>query len=438
MHVNRKMPKIESVSAVEVLDSRGNPTVSVTLALTDGSFGCATAPSGASTGKHEAYEKRDGDMERYGGKGVTHAVNSVNYAIAEVLRKTEKSGQAEIDGVLCELDATENKSRLGANATLAVSIAYCRASAQYYGLPLYVYLGGILSRHCGLPVPMMNVLNGGAHAKNNIDIQEFMIVPVGIEDHAERMRACSEIYHKLGKLLSSRGFATSVGDEGGYAPMLERDEDAIELILEATAASGYGENVKLALDAASSEWCVGDNYVLPKRGREHDTDGLISYWQTLCRKYPIMSIEDGLGEDDIDGWRRMTTAMKNKIMLVGDDLFVTNSTRVANGIRNGYGNALLIKPNQAGTVTETIEASLLARRGGYDLITSHRSGDTDDSFIADLAVALGAGFIKAGAPCRGERVSKYNRLSVIHSELAKISSSQKREKNGCTEDGCAI
>lgn len=446
MYVKRSLPKIDSVSAVEILDSRGNPTVSVTLALSDGSVGVATAPSGASTGKHEAHEKRDGEKSRYGGKGVLQAVNSVNYAIAEVLTKTEKRGQIEIDRALCELDATENKTRLGANATLPVSMAYARACAEHYGLPLYLYLGGVVGGHADLPMPMMNVLNGGAHSKNNVDIQEFMIVPMGIEKHAERVRACAEIYHALGQILSSRGYATSVGDEGGYAPMLERDEEAIELILEAIAEAGYYDFVKLALDAAASEWSVGDNYRLPKRGREYDTDGLISYWQSLCRQYPIISIEDGLGEDDIDGWHRMTTSLGGRIMLVGDDLFVTNSSRVEDGIRRGYANALLIKPNQAGTVTETLSASLMARAAGYSLVVSHRSGESGDAFISDLAVALGAGFIKAGAPCRGERVAKYNRLTKIayemgealHDVSGKVAALKGGAESRCTPDGCFL
>ncbi len=430
MYINRKLPKIESVRAVEVLDSRGNPTVFAEIALSDGSYGCATAPSGASTGKYEAHEKRDGERERYGGKGVTHAVNAVNYAIAEVLTKTEKRGQRGIDAIICELDGTENKSRIGANAMLPVSMAYARACAAHYSLPLYRYLGGITCEHNKMPTPMMNVLNGGAHSKNNIDIQEFMIVPVGIESYRDQVRACAEIYAELGRSLSSRGYATSVGDEGGYAPMLDRDEEAIELILDAAAAAGYKNSVKLALDAAASEWwdarCC---YRLPKRSVEYDTEGLVTYWQELCGKYPVMSLEDGLGEEDADGWRKLTTTLGDELMLVGDDLFVTNKDRVMEGVKGGMANALLIKPNQAGTVTETLDAALAARNGEYALIVSHRSGDTADDFISDMGVAVGAEFIKAGAPCRGERAAKYNRLFRIADGI---------DPKGCSADGCYL
>ncbi len=430
MYINRKMPKIERVRGVEVLDSRGNPTVFAEIALSDGSYGCATAPSGASTGKFEAHEKRDGDRGRYGGKGVTHAVNAINYAIAEVLTKTEKQGQTEIDGALCELDGTENKTRLGANATLPVSMAYARACAAHCSLPLFRYLGGIAGGHSGMPTPMMNVLNGGAHAKNNVDVQEFMIVPFGVEGYREQVRACAEIYRALGSSLSARGYATSVGDEGGYAPMLAKDEEAIELILDAVAAAGYKGAVNLALDAAASEWWRDGAYRMPKRGEEYGTEELIAYWRELCGKYPIMSLEDGLGEEDSEGWQRLTAELGRRIMLVGDDLFVTNMSRVEMGVKAGMANALLVKPNQAGTVTEALKAITAAKAGGYELIVSHRSGDTDDSFISDLGVAVGAGFIKAGAPCRGERVAKYNRLLRIADAVSPT--------GGCSSDGCYL
>ncbi len=426
-----KIPSISAVSALEVLDSRGNPTVRVSLTLADGSEGDATAPSGASTGKYEAHERRD-RQSRYRGRGVADAVGEVNGTIADVITASEIGGQGELDRLLCELDGTETKENLGANAILPVSIAYARACARHYGLPLYRYLGGVIGEASSLPCPMMNVLNGGAHSKNNIDIQEFMLVPTEIGDYGERVRACAEIYAELGAILASRGHVTSVGDEGGYAPMLETDEEALDLISAAIAEAGYGGKVKLAIDAAASEWQGKGRYVLPKRGGEYDTDGLISYWSALCEKYPIISIEDGLGEDDFVGWERMTSALGKDRMLVGDDLFVTNKARVEDGVKHGRANALLIKPNQAGTVTETVEAALAARKAGYELIASHRSGETCDTFISDLAVALGAGYIKAGAPCRGERVAKYNRLF-------EIASCRNDYSNGnCTSDACRI
>lgn len=429
---NIKLPAIAAVSALEVLDSRGNPTVKVALALDDGSCGEATAPSGASTGKHEAHEKRDGDV-RYRGRGVSGAVAAVNGTISEVICGAGIKGQRELDRMLCELDGSENKENLGANAILPVSLAYARACAAHYRLPLYRYLGGILGEYVPMPCPMMNVLNGGAHSKNNVDIQEFMIVPVGIADHSERVRACAEIFAELGAILSSKGHLTSVGDEGGYAPMLEHDEEAFDLLFAAITEAGYGDSVRLAVDAAASEWWEGDGrYRLPKRGKEYGTEELISYWKALCRKYPIMSVEDGLGEDDADGWVRLTSELGGEIMLVGDDLFVTNKFRVSDGIAHRRGNSLLIKPNQAGTVTETAEAALTARAAGYELVASHRSGESCDSFISDLAVALGAGYIKAGAPCRGERVAKYNRLSEIGAERGEY-----RDGN-CISGACRI
>ncbi len=418
----KTLPNVTDVRAVEVLDSRGNPTVKVKVTLSDGVCGVASAPSGASTGKYEAHEKRDIDAERYGGRGVLSAVGAVNTAIAEYIIGKRIKSQAEFDKMLVTLDGTENKSRLGANAILPVSMAYARACAAHFGMELYEYLGGILGRCSKMPCPMMNVLNGGAHSKNNIDIQEFMIVPVGISDYGEKIRACAEIYHTLGRLLSSRGHITSVGDEGGFAPMLGRDEEAIEYILEAAERAGYGGTVKVALDAAASEWHGADSdgevlYRLPKRGIEYDTESLVSYFTELSEKYPIISIEDGVGEEDRDGWKKLTDALGDKVMLVGDDVFVTNKSRVLDGIRGGYANALLVKPNQAGTVTETVEALLTAKNAGYRVIVSHRSGETDDTFISDLGVAVGADYIKAGAPARGERTAKYNRLTEICSGI---------------------
>lgn len=416
------MVKIDRINAFEVLDSRGNPTVRVILTLSDGSKGYATAPSGASTGKYEAHEKRDGDPKRYGGKGVLSAVESVTSTIAEVLRKENIRDQRQLDELLNSLDGSENKSHLGANAMLAVSMAFARASADHYGMELYEYLGGMLGTCRELPCPMMNILNGGAHSKNNIDIQEFMIVPCNIRGHENRIRASAEIYHTLGRILSSRGHITSVGDEGGYAPFLDHDENAIEVILEAVNEAGYGGKVKLALDAAASEWTSGESgvYHLPKRNIELSTASLTEYWSDMCRKYPIISIEDGLGEEDINGWIEFTEILGNKIMLVGDDLFVTNASRVKNGISRKYANSLLIKPNQSGTVSETIDAALTAKSAGFKLIVSHRSGESSDSFIADLGVALGADFIKSGAPCRSERTEKYNRLTEISHECSNI------------------
>ena len=413
--MNKMLCKIAEVKAIEVLDSRGNPTVRAKVMLSDGKSGEATVPSGASTGKYEAYEKRDGDDVRYGGKGVLGAVDAVNSTIAKRIVGTELTSQYKLDSILFELDGTENKSNLGANAILAVSVAYARACAQHYGLQLCEYLGGVLGKRNKMPCPMMNVLNGGAHSKNNIDVQEFMIVPVGIDGYKERIRASAEVYKALGKRLSAIGHITSVGDEGGYAPFLERDEDAIEIILDAIDIAGYPGEIKIALDAAASEWTDGKSgiYSLPKRKKEYSSEGLITHWKELLNKYPIISLEDGLGEEDVDGWVKLTQEIGDRIMLVGDDLFVTNKKRVSEGVKRQFANSLLIKPNQAGTVTETLEASLTAKNAGYRLIVSHRSGDTCDAFISDLGVALGADFIKAGAPCRAERTEKYNRLLEI-------------------------
>lgn len=406
------MVRIQKVFGTEILDSRGNPTVSATVQLTDGTMGTAASPSGASTGKFEAIELRDGDQRRYGGKGVLKAVRSVSEIISPALEKVPSLTVREIDHVLCKLDGTPNKAHLGANATLAVSMAAARAIAAHYRMPLYRFLGGAVAYQ--LPRPMMNILNGGAHAGNNIDIQEFMIVPTGAPNFREGLRWCAEITHTLGQQLKARGLSTGVGDEGGFAPDLESDEAAIEAVLEAVEKAGYGGKVQLALDAAGSEWAQENGrYRLPKRGKELDTEDMIEYWENLVQKYPILSIEDPLGEEDWQGWAEMTRRLGDKVQLVGDDLFVTNSERLRQGMDEGAGNAILIKPNQIGTLTETLDCIELAKRGGYKTIISHRSGETEDTFIADLAVAVNAGQIKTGAPCRTERVAKYNRLLRI-------------------------
>lgn len=406
------MVRIQKVFGCEILDSRGNPTVSATVQLTDGTMGTAAAPSGASTGKFEAIELRDGDQRRYGGKGVLKAVRSVSEIISPALEKVPSLTVREIDHVLCKLDGTPNKAHLGANATLAVSMAAARAIAAHYRMPLYRFLGGAVAYQ--LPRPMMNILNGGAHAGNNIDIQEFMIVPTGAPNFREGLRWCAEITHTLGQQLKARGLSTGVGDEGGFAPDLESDEAAIEAVLEAVEKAGYGGKVQLTLDAAGSEWAQENGrYRLPKRGKELDTEDMIEYWENLVQKYPILSIEDPLGEEDWQGWAEMTRRLGDKVQLVGDDLFVTNSERLRQGMDEGAGNAILIKPNQIGTLTETLDCIELAKRGGYKTIISHRSGETEDTFIADLAVAVNAGQIKTGAPCRTERVAKYNRLLRI-------------------------
>lgn len=405
------MVKIQKVYGCEILDSRGNPTVSATVQLSDGSMGTAAAPSGASTGKFEAVELRDGDQRRYGGKGVLKAVRNVSEVISPALEKVPSLTVREIDQVLCKLDGTPNKAHLGANATLAVSMAAARAIAAHYRMPLFRFLGGANAHQ--LPRPMMNILNGGAHAGNNIDIQEFMIIPVGAESFREGLRWCAEITHTLGSQLKARGLSTGVGDEGGFAPNLESDEAAIEAVLEAIDKAGYSGKVKLALDAAGSEWVQGNRYRLPKRGKEFSTEDMIEYWEGLVQKYPILSIEDPLGEEDWQGWAELTRRLGDKVQLVGDDLFVTNVERLQQGMDEGAGNAILIKPNQIGTLTETMDCIELAKRGGYRTVISHRSGETEDTFIADLAVATNAGQIKTGAPCRTERVAKYNRLLRI-------------------------
>lgn len=409
---------IEQIFAREILDSRGNPTLEAEVVLTCGARGVAAVPSGASTGVFEAVELRDGDHDRYGGKGVTKAVEHVNTLIKKEIKGLCAANQWEIDDVMLALDGTKNKSRLGANAMLAVSLAAAKAAAASQEIPLYRYLGG-----CNgvlLPVPMMNILNGGAHASNNVDIQEFMIMPVGADSFAEALRWCAEVFHTLKKVLQSRSLSTGVGDEGGFAPDLPDDEAALELLLEAIEGAGYqpGSQFMLAVDAAASEWYVGnDVYKLPKKGREMSGDGLISYWEKLSRQYPLISLEDGIAEDDWDTWGALTDRVGGRLQLVGDDLFVTNTQRLGKGIAAGVANSILIKPNQIGTLSETLSAVRMAQKGGYTAVISHRSGETEDSTIADIAVALNAGQIKTGAPSRSERVAKYNRLLRIEQEL---------------------
>ncbi len=408
--------RILSVQGFELMDSRSNPTVGARVILEDGSCGFAISPSGASTGAYEAHEMRDGDSARYGGKGVLKAVSAINEIIAPALKGIAADEQRLIDKTMTELDGTENKSRLGANAVLAVSLAAAKAAAAHYGLPLYRYIGGINSKV--MPRPMMNILNGGAHAANNIDIQEFMIIPFNICCFSEGLRRCSEIYHALGSILKSHGKATGVGDEGGFAPDLESDEAAIELIIEAIEKAGYTtENTKIALDVASSEWYSGGEYLLPKRNIKMTAGSLIDYYEGLAAKYPIISIEDGAAEEDWNGWKKLTDRLGKRMQLVGDDLFVTNVRRFKKGIAEGAGNSILVKLNQIGTLSETLDVVELARENGYTAVISHRSGETEDTTIADLAVALNAGQIKTGAPCRTDRVAKYNRLLIIENEL---------------------
>ncbi len=412
-------PQILRCSAREILDSRGNPTVEASVFLADGTVGMASVPSGASTGIYEAHEKRDKNPARYGGKGVEDAVCSVCRKISPALSGINATEQAEIDRVLLQLDGTPDKSHLGANAMLAVSLANARAAANWYHLPLYRYLGGIEAHK--LPIPMMNILNGGAHASNNVEIQEFMAVPVGFNCFSDALRAGSEVYHALGALLREKGLSVSVGDEGGFAPTLASDEAAIELITEAIVAAGYTtEQIRIALDAAASEWyneATGE-YIQPKTGKKYTSETLVDYWVAICNKFPIiMSIEDALDQRDNGGWRSVTEKLGSRIMLVGDDLYVTNSKRLQAGIEGGLGNSILIKPNQVGTLSETLDTVHVAKNAGYRFILSHRSGDTEDTTIADIAVALGADFIKTGAPCRSERVAKYNRLLRIEASL---------------------
>ncbi len=409
--------RIKNVIGREILDSRGNPTVEAEVTLENGSVGRGAAPSGASTGSFEALELRDGDASRYGGKGVSKAVNNINTTIAAAIKGLDASDTGAIDRKLLETDGTKEKSALGANAILAVSLASARAAANALGLPLYRFIGGANANT--LPVPMMNILNGGAHAANNIDIQEFMIMPVGAPSFKEALRWCAEVFHGLASILKKRGLSTAVGDEGGYAPNLETDEEAIELILEAVTKSGHkpGEDFVIAIDAASSEWKTEDGYLLPKHQKHYTSDELIAFWKSLVEKYPIRSIEDPLGEEDWQGWEKITRELGGKVQLVGDDLFVTNTERLQKGINLHCGNSILIKLNQIGSLTETLEAIKMAHKAGFTAIVSHRSGETEDTTIADLAVALNAGQIKTGAPSRSERVAKYNQLLRIEENL---------------------
>lgn len=407
----KQIIEIVDVLGREILDSRGNPTVEVEVYLEDGTVGRAAVPSGASTGIYEACELRDGDKSRYLGKGVLTAVKNVNTDIAECLVGMNVLDQTAIDKALIELDGTPNKTKLGANAILGASLACAKAAAEALGTSLYNYIGGANAKI--LPVPMMNILNGGAHAGNNIDIQEFMIMPTGAENFREGLRWCAEIYHTLGRQLKKKGHSTAVGDEGGFAPNLASDEEAIEEILSAVETAGYSGRVKLALDAAGSEWAENGEYRLPKRGTRFSSDELIDFWEELVRKYPIVSIEDPLGEEDFPAWTKMTERLGDRLQIVGDDLFVTNMERLQKGIEEKAGNAILVKLNQIGTLSETLDAIELAKKNGYKTIVSHRSGETEDTFIADLAVAVNAGQIKTGAPCRTERVAKYNRLLRI-------------------------
>ena len=413
------MAMITEVYAREILDSRGNPTVEVEVILEDGAVGRAAVPSGASTGVHEAVELRDGDKERYLGKGVTKAVDNVNDIIAEALIGLEATRQTEIDELLVRLDGTPNKGRLGANAILGVSMAVARAVASSVGLPLYLYLGGVAAKE--LPVPMMNILNGGEHADNNVDIQEFMIMPVGAKSFSEALRMNAEIYHNLKALLKEKGLSTALGDEGGFAPNLKNNAEAIEVILEAVVKAGYKpeKDIVIALDVASSEMYKDGKYHLEGEGLVKTSEEMVDYLADLCEKYPIISIEDGLAEDDWAGWKLLTKKIGKKVQLVGDDLFVTNEERLVQGINKGVANAILIKVNQIGTLTETFNAIETAKRAGYTCIISHRSGETEDTTLADIAVAVNAGQIKTGAPARTDRVAKYNQLLRIEEDLGK-------------------
>ncbi|MCD7837121.1 MAG: phosphopyruvate hydratase [Lachnospiraceae bacterium] len=415
-----KSLRIEKVTGREILDSRGNPTVEAEVRLECGATGRGAAPSGASTGEFEALELRDGEAGRYLGKGVSKAVYNVNGVIQDAVAGLDASDTYAVDAAMIRADGTGDKSRLGANAILAVSIAAARAASAAMNIPLYRFLGGVSGNR--LPVPMMNILNGGAHAANTVDTQEFMIMPTGAPDFKEALRWCAEVFHSLAYILKSRGLVTSVGDEGGFAPNLSGDEETIETILEAVKRAGYepGRDFMIAMDAAASEWKSGKGngfYRLPKSGREYTSDELVGHWVSLCDKYPVISIEDGLDEEDWDGWRTLTEKLGSRVQLVGDDLFVTNTERLSKGIEMHAGNAILIKLNQIGTVSETLDAIRMAHKAGYTAISSHRSGETEDTTIADLAVALNTCQIKTGAPSRSERVAKYNQLLRIEEEL---------------------
>ena len=414
------MSNIVDVYAREILDSRGNPTVEVEVVLDDGSFGRAAVPSGASTGAFEAVELRDGDKGRYMGKGVRTAVENVNGRIAEEIVGMDATDQRAVDALLLELDGTPNKGELGANAILGVSLACARAASESTELTLYSYIGGA-NAHV-LPVPMMNILNGGAHADNNVDLQEFMVMPVGAPTFAEGLRWCAEIYHTLKKVLQDRGLATGVGDEGGFAPNLESNEAALAIVVDAVKAAGYepGEQVRIALDPATTEIYDAERgvYVLAGEGRELTSAEMVDFWADLVDRYPIISLEDGMAEDDWDGWKLLTEKLGGRVQLVGDDLFVTNPERLRKGIEMGVANSILIKLNQIGSLTETLDCIEMAKQAGYTCVISHRSGETEDTTIADLAVATNAGQIKTGAPARSDRVAKYNRLLRIEEELA--------------------
>ncbi len=411
------MAEIYDVRALEVLDSRGNPTIEVEVELESGTVGRAIVPSGASTGVHEAVELRDDDKSRYLGKGVTQAVKNVRDVIGPEVSGMDALDQVAIDRMMIELDGTENKAKLGANAILGVSMAVAKAQALELGMPLFAYLGGVNAKT--LPVPMMNILNGGKHADNNVDIQEFMVMPVGATSFAEGLRMGAEVYHSLKKVLSGKGLATAVGDEGGFAPNLGSNEEAIQVILEAVEKAGYqaGKDIYIALDPASSEFYQDGKYHLTGENLVYSSEEMVSYYERLVDKYPIISIEDGLSEDDWDGWAKMTSALGKKIQLVGDDLFVTNTKRLSRGITEHITNSILIKVNQIGTLTETFDAIEMAKRAGYTAVVSHRSGETEDTTIADIAVAMNAGQIKTGAPSRTERVAKYNQLLRIEAML---------------------
>ena len=419
----KQMIEIVDVVGREILDSRGNPTVEVEVYLEDGTMGRAAVPSGASTGIYEACELRDGDKSRYMGKGVENAVKNVNTEIAEALIGTNVLDQVAIDKMLIDLDGTPNKSRLGANAILGASLACAKAAAESLGTSLYNYIGGVNAKQ--LPVPMMNILNGGAHATNNVEIQEFMIMPVSAPSFREALRRCAEVFHTLKTVLKENGTpAAGVGDEGGYAPNLKKDEDALKVIVQAIEAAGYkpGEDFKIAIDAASSEWWDDEQkcYVQPKSGKKLTQQQLVNMWKKFADNYPIISLEDGMAETDWEGWAMLTKAIGDRVQLVGDDLFVTNVERLATGIEKKVGNAILIKVNQIGTLTETLDAIQMANRAGYTAIVSHRSGETEDATIADIAVAVNAGQIKTGAPSRTDRVAKYNQLLRIEEELGDV------------------
>ncbi|HXI44310.1 MAG TPA: phosphopyruvate hydratase [Bryobacteraceae bacterium] len=413
------MTTIAKITGIEILDSRGNPTVEADVILADGSFGRAAVPSGASTGEHEAVELRDGDLKRYLGKGTRKAVEHINREIAAALHGRDATQQAEIDRIMIKLDGTPNKSRLGANAILAVSMATSRAAAMSRRSPLYRYLGGVAA--CVLPVPMMNILNGGAHADNSVDLQEFMIVPFGAPQFSGALRMGVEVFHTLKNVLKKKGYSTAVGDEGGFAPNLKSNDEALELVLEAITQAGYkpGEQIGIALDPASSEFFVDGKYVFKKSDKSRRTsEQMVKFWVNWVRQYPaILSIEDGMAEDDWAGWKKLTEALGGKIQLVGDDLFVTNTVRLERGIREGIANSILIKVNQIGTLTETLDAMQMAAAAGYTSVVSHRSGETEDPFIADLVVATGAGQIKTGSASRTDRIAKYNQLLRIEQQL---------------------